>query len=54
MQFLGLLADAAEELQVLDFALVGIVSLGICLLAAVYPARKAAALLPVDAIKYIM
>jgi lipoprotein-releasing system permease protein len=49
-----IISSLPVDMQVLDFALVGIVSLAICLLAAVYPARKAAALLPVDAIKYIM
>ena len=42
------------DMQVLDFLLVSLVSLGICLLASIYPARKAASLMPVDAIRYIM
>ena len=42
------------DMQVLDFLLVSLVSLGICLLASIYPARKAAALMLVDAIRYIM
>jgi lipoprotein-releasing system permease protein len=49
-----IISSLPVDMQVLDFVLVGAVSLAICLLAAVYPARKAAALLPVDAIKYFM
>ena len=37
----------------LDFLLVSLVSLGICWLVSSYSARKAAALMPVDAIRYI-
>ncbi|MFH1568291.1 MAG: ABC transporter permease [Gemmatimonadota bacterium] len=42
------------DMQLLDFVLVTSVSLVICLLASLYPARKAAALQPVEAIRYIM
>jgi len=42
------------DMQPLDFVLVSAVSLTISLLASVYPARKAAALQPVEAIRYIM
>ncbi len=42
------------DMQPLDFLLIATVSLSICLMASIYPARKAAALLPVDAIRYIM
>jgi lipoprotein-releasing system permease protein len=42
------------DMQPLDFLLIAVVSLSICLMASIYPARKAAALLPVEAIRYIM
>ena len=42
------------DMQVLDFLAVSVVSLAICLLASIYPARKAASLMPVEAIRYIM
>lgn len=42
------------DMQPLDFALIAAVSLSICLMASIYPARKAAGLLPVEAIRYIM
>ncbi|HEX9935095.1 MAG TPA: ABC transporter permease [bacterium] len=40
------------KMQMLDFALVGAAAVVICLLASVYPAMKAAALVPVEAIRY--
>ena len=49
-----IISSLPVDMQVLDFLLVSLVSLGICLLASIYPARKAAALMPVDAIRYIM
>jgi lipoprotein-releasing system permease protein len=42
------------DMEALDFLMVAAVSMVICLLTAVYPARKAAALMPVEAIRYIM
>ena len=42
------------DMEALDFLLVAAVSLSICLLTSVYPARKASALMPVEAIRYIM
>lgn len=42
------------DMEITDFLLVSAVSLIICLLTSVYPARKAAALMPVDAIRYTM
>jgi lipoprotein-releasing system permease protein len=42
------------DMELLDFLLVAAVSLSICLLTSVYPARKASALMPVEAIRYIM
>jgi len=41
------------DMRATDFVLVSAVSLVICLLASVYPARKAASLQPVEAIRYI-
>jgi len=41
------------DMRATDFVLVSAVSLIICLLASVYPARKAASLQPVEAIRYI-
>ena len=49
-----IISSLPVDMQVLDFLLVSLVSLGICLLASIYPARKAASLMPVDAIRYIM
>ncbi len=42
------------DMNAIDFVLVVIVSMTICLLTSVYPARKAASLMPVQAIRYIM
>ncbi len=42
------------DMQPQDFAIVSLVSLSICLLASSYPARKASALQPVEAIRYVM
>jgi lipoprotein-releasing system permease protein len=42
------------DMQAADFVAVTSVSLVICLLASIYPARKAARLIPVDAISYIV
>jgi lipoprotein-releasing system permease protein len=41
------------DMRLLDFVLVSSVSLAICLVTSIYPSRRAAALLPVDAIRYI-
>ena len=42
------------DMSVLDFALVAAISMVICLATSIYPARKAAGLMPVEAIRYIM
>ena len=42
------------DMEVTDFLLVSAMSLTICLLTSIYPARKASALMPVEAIRYIM
>ena len=42
------------DMDVLDFALVAAISMVICLATSIYPARKAAGLMPVEAIRYIM
>jgi lipoprotein-releasing system permease protein len=49
-----IISNLPVDMQPLDFLLVSVVSLTISLLASVYPARKAAALQPVEAIRYIM
>ena len=40
------------KMQVSDFIFIGMAAIIICLLAAIYPAKKASNLLPVDAIRY--
>ena len=42
------------DMDVVDFVLVVAVSMTICLLTSIYPARKAASLMPVQAIRYLM
>ncbi|MDE2703565.1 MAG: ABC transporter permease [Gemmatimonadota bacterium] len=42
------------DMSVVDFALVAAISMVICLATSIYPARKAAELMPVEAIRYIM
>lgn len=42
------------DMSILDFALVAAISMVICLATSIYPARKAAGLMPVEAIRYIM
>ena len=49
-----IISSLPVDMQLLDFALVSAVSIVICLLAAVLPARKAASLQPVEAIRYIV
>ncbi len=49
-----LISSLPVDMVVTDFLLVSAVSMVICLLTSVYPARKAAALMPVDAIRYVM
>ena len=49
-----IISSLPVDMQPLDFALVSAVSIVICLLAAVLPARKAASLQPVEAIRYIV
>ncbi len=49
-----IISSLPVDLQPLDFVLVSAVSIVICLLAAVLPARKAASLQPVEAIRYIV
>ena len=41
-------------MEALDFAMVAAISMVICLLTSIYPARKASRLMPVEAIRYIM
>ena len=40
------------KMEVTDFVLIGLAAIVICLLSSIYPARKAASLVPVDAIRY--
>lgn len=49
-----IISSLPVDMQPLDFVLVSAVSIVICLLAAVLPARKAASLQPVEAIRYIV
>ena len=42
------------DMNAVDFVLVVAVSMTICLLTSIYPARKAASLMPVQAIRYLM
>ena len=49
-----IISSLPVDMQPLDFVLVSAASIVICLLAAVLPARKAASLQPVEAIRYIV
>ena len=49
-----IISSLPVDMQPVDFLLVSAVSLAICLLASLLPARKAASLEPVEAIRYIM
>ena len=49
-----IISQLPVDMQLLDFALVSVVSVVICLLGSIYPARKAASLMPVEAIRYVM
>jgi len=49
-----IISSLPVDMQPLDFAAVSVMSVVICLLAAAIPARKAASLEPVEAIRYIM
>ena len=49
-----IISSLPVDMQPLDFVLVSAVTIVICLLAAVLPARKAASLQPVEAIRYIV
>jgi lipoprotein-releasing system permease protein len=49
-----IISSLPVDMQPLDFLYVSAMSIGICLLASAIPARKAASLEPVDAIRYIM
>ncbi|MBT7616329.1 MAG: ABC transporter permease [Calditrichaeota bacterium] len=46
------LSTLPVQMQILDFIVITIVSLGLAILASVYPARRASALDPVEAIRY--
>ena len=49
-----IISSLPVDMEALDFLAVSAVSVAICLLASLYPARKAASLMPVEAIRYIM
>jgi lipoprotein-releasing system permease protein len=49
-----IISSLPVDMQLLDFLAVSAMSVVICLLAAVIPARKAASLEPVEAIRHIM
>ncbi len=49
-----IISSLPVDMQVSDFLLVSSISVLICFLAAILPARRAASLQPVDAIRYIM
>ena len=49
-----IISSLPVDMQILDFLAVSIMSVVICLLAAAIPARRAATLEPVEAIRHIM
>ena len=48
-----IISSLPVDMEVADFLLVSLVSITICILASIYPARKAALLQPVEAIRHI-